>query len=971
MEVDHNVSQYTDTDGDSEDELALIEAAAAHFGAGSNGGKRSGTRRSNNYQERQQQHQQQPEQQQQHPTSTYESMPAHFTNPMQPAYKGTSMLRQSTRRYSRRASRRLSRRSAASSSSNTTVLRRNGNGPCTSPAVVQEGECTEEPTFFQMCTDAHGSTDDTTDPGTTSGGSIANMKHHNNRFAFQTTNDVPLAVNIGTTIPINETDQRMTNINDAVDQDSSLDEDDEIAQFSEMLPHEYQRLSNMNLQHQQRPSLPGQNYLRGSALSIDSSLMPGNMSGTISRKRRSHQNVADAAAQAAAFFRDLSDSEDGISSNQDEDSSACPTFCSKLSNGTRKTSVTQQSSATRRSSGASTAGFSRLSLRNNSYGLEERPRKRRSSSSSISRCDDSIHRLSFPTRQSYTSNVPMERSSNNKAYNAASAAVAADEAAQRLSEVSESNIHVHSHTRNDGNAQSGQNKPTMRKFKRRAAFVVSSIETEAAAALAERTQLLQKDRYEKVRLKRPQARRSMSYSSGIKMTSSIIASALPEDAETIMENPEIKTDFMKLTRSRMERRVLSLPDQNAVVRLSQTSINDDVDFTGDASHQSSALSANLEASAAALKKSFKDGRYQSYSSFQPMSNPLAHSLRGNQNQYDEHYPISMKPSHAIPAQQLPLPNNFQIPPQSAVGVPLQYPTNYLDQNHNTPNFYVPSQQPLNPPTSTILEQRPVNQNPTVSILGSSYQVAAEVFNTNAIAAQSLAKTAEAAIAMLQKAQVNTSKSQIISESRSIEFNNDDFDLENFDGKVEKIKSISPDTPEEVEASDKIHEAAEKDDIEAIKSIWNICKETSRMTLNESESGNVALHTGKCSFLWELYGETITLFSSSLIPSTFLATKNGSFKAVDFLLATDADCALIRNGDGNSALHLAVEDGNLTLSAAICAISPDSAKVQVCKLFASIPTLQLKVFSQTFFIFNTVRRRIFTPSYRSFYWGSTP
>ena len=81
------------------------------------------------------------------------------------------------------------------------------------------------------------------------------------------------------------------------------------------------------------------------------------------------------------------------------------------------------------------------------------------------------------------------------------------------------------------------------------------------------------------------------------MISSIISSSMNEETE-----PEEAIDSMRLSKSRFERRVLSLPDPNAVMRLSQSSLNRDTDFS-DGHNGQSALSATLDAATAAARAS--------------------------------------------------------------------------------------------------------------------------------------------------------------------------------------------------------------------------------------------------------------------------------------------------------------------------------------------------------------------------------
>jgi hypothetical protein len=819
-----NYSPPSDDDSDDMDEEALIELAATHFGSSKkekkdrtfnvfNNDNNRAKRRDNNINSK-------------------------------PQLLRSGDLSTGGRRYSRRSSRRASHRSFAaesesSASSNVTIWRHNGGIPNNQPEGCYNN--TPETHLFSGNTSnvSHyaGGNDNM---GRSSFGDFVNsnqsrpnhLRDPSNGQATYDAPNLPLGSHGFQTSSLDdrhvgETHQFAPRWNQQPFRNTHShddDDDDEIAQFSMNLPQEYQRLSG-------RQSLPKRapihrNSARTSTLSVDSTLIPGKMSGAISRKRKSQTDIAMAAAEATRYFNDLSDSDEYYSSIHDDDSQ-CLTHCSRRSSATKRTSSTQQTNTTKRSSGASTTGFSRLSL-HNTY-IEERPRKRRSSSSSISRMDDSVQRLS--ARGSYTSNM-YGGNTSVAAYNAASAAVAAEEASQRLSQAMEQ-----SYDGDECTEMTSEFPNPRRNFKRRAGFVVSTIEAEAAAALKTRTELLMKDRYETRKAKqRPLAnRRSMSYTSGIRKASSIIASSMPEDGESIiMDNPEVKTDLLNLARNRMERRLHSMPDQSAVNRLSQTSLNEDVDFTSSDKHHSSGLSANLEASTAALRRSYNDRLFAS-KDFDPASFRSATAgLQTQRNQFD------FNPTFPAQSHQHRTSANSVNDPH----LPLHAQHNNSGMMGQKNHFTSDQQQ----------EEQSKNVPQDISILAPSLQVAAEVFNTNALAAQSLAQTAQVAIAMLQDAEQKISAAASRQKSGSWDntmslsddqCGSNSIDYESYDGKVTHIEPIEPDTPEEVRISELIHEAARTDDVEAIETVVKSIKEATRMVLNDTDTGDAALHIGKC------------------------------------------------------------------------------------------------------------------------------
>jgi len=342
----------------------------------------------------------------------------------------------------------------------------------------------------------------------------------------------------------------------------------------------------------------------------------------------------------------------------------------------------------------------------------------------------------------------------------------------------------------------------------------------------------------------------------------------------------------------MERRVLSLPDQNAVTRLSQTSINEDVDFSGKDSHKSSGLSQNLEASAAAMRRSYTQDQHRT-----KYFDAIAF-LR-SQGLYNEH----TSNRFGLPSSQ-PQPSQFE---------PLQR----SEHSHNSNIPIHPPNVPFHNESPFSSVQPPIGQQ-DISMLAPSLQVAAQVFNTNALAAQSLAQTAQVAIALLNEAQKKSS-----SEPRSNigswdggtsvsdhQHSTGSFDYESFDGKTSNIEAFEPDTPEEVNIADLIHQAAQLNDTLAVETIIKSCKEATRILESESNTGFVPLHT---------------------------ATKHGSHEVVKMLLESDSNCALIRNVVGNTPLHIAADVGNLAAAIAICSKCPNSAKIQCEEGFLPLHT----------------------------------
>eukprot|EP00554_Chaetoceros_debilis_P009752 CAMPEP_0194103046 /NCGR_PEP_ID=MMETSP0150-20130528/3550_1 /TAXON_ID=122233 /ORGANISM="Chaetoceros debilis, Strain MM31A-1" /LENGTH=1228 /DNA_ID=CAMNT_0038790173 /DNA_START=105 /DNA_END=3792 /DNA_ORIENTATION=+ len=724
------------------------------------------------------------------------------------------------------------------------------------------------------------------------------------------------------------------------------DEENEVEQFTSALPREVQRLSAMRRQSfgrlplnggagrrpsvgarrssidARRPSLdarrPSLDTRRPSidahraSLDVSAFQTARQMSGSSqqhrpSRKRRScaetESGFESAAAQVAQMFADgLLDSDD------DEDMS------SSLRDSSR--------SHSRRNSGRST--LSGANSLNYGFGAEERPRKRLSASSNLSfrgsigassmtedhyRSSESKPYNISSLRESFATLEPIAGSSTS-AMSAACAVVAADEASRTL----QNRLSLHQVPNHNMDVPE-QHYPPRQKFQRRAGFVVSTLEREAMKATSDRMRRLEMDRIES---RCRSQRRSMSYTTGIKMKSSIIGSCVHEDTEIVDEVAEAAVaarafeedqNFQRLTRSRMERRVLSMPDPNAISRLSETSFKSDIDFS---SHRS-ALSATLEASSGIARESE-----------QPIS-----SLPGLfDNDTGNIFPTAMNTNYGIGL------NDFNNPMEQA------YPSYGISDSslgargRNSGAYSTDASSQTFPSyglgNSSIGARRrnsgafsidASHRSDSLESLSSTTmisQIAAELKNiqlqsavalqANAIVAQTISQTQEASI-ILQKAEMLlNAQTSLPNTPRSIHHSFTDmqsppqriFNDDEFDGKSSHIVSIPAASPEYNDAATLLHEACKKDDVQVIQQVLQSCPLSTRIVINGSESGDVAIH---------------------------IATRSESNAAVKTILSVDRDCALIRNNVGNVALHVAVSNGDLSIVTSITSLVPESAQIQ--------------------------------------------
>ncbi len=328
---------------------------------------------------------------------------------------------------------------------------------------------------------------------------------------------------------------------------------------------------------------------------------------------------------------------------------------------------------------------------------------------------------------------------------------------------------------------------------RRKAFVVPTDQREAAKLQAERMLLLEKDRVES-RLAKRGTRRSLSYSTGIKMKSNIIGTSLPEDSETSPESGANKTalevqenpDLQRLKMNRVQRRVNSMPDPNAVQRLSESAVNTDVDFSA----------------------------YPNYGAFEPRTS----------------LPTNWLPTHGITSN---LFNNM--------GPPLPI----------TPHAYGPIEPPLCAMTTgTSISS---NLSMTSSSLASSNQLPTaqpffEQIQNNielesVVAIQNLiAQTAEANQVIAQLTQSNPMLTNLRGSFRS---NKSLFDDDSFDGKQSTVFAgeLLLSSPTEYNAAILLNEACKKDDTVAVENILQKFPLT-RHYLQGSDTGDITLHIGK-------------------------------------------------------------------------------------------------------------------------------
>jgi len=471
-------------------------------------------------------------------------------------------------------------------------------------------------------------------------------------------------------------------------------------------------------------------------------------------------------------------------------------------------------------------------------------------------------------------------------------------------------------------------KPNTRGARRRPAFRIESCEMEAIAATANRQKLLMKDRYECRRT----ARRSMSHNAGLSMmtSSSIISSSMPEEGE-----PEEGMDLMRLSRSRFERRVLSLPDPNAIIRLSQASINEDVDFSNEYNGQT-ALSASLVAGSRRLSMMPSIGDHVEGWNFD--EDIAVHSTHPQLSAIDRYGYVGTKstlpPSISCHREESSLPNRpgmyhnthtphfnqFQSGRSGASRCARDFSSSFTEataidfmdlhkverSRSQTDNLFLTPQLHYGNFGRDQRNLYPVQPQAGVTYNGSNgvNRPLAEATVAGSKPVHSLTQKTRLGMQTkpggLEDMYIDQCQPHHLDDgvSTSLESSFND----SFDGKDTGFFASKPTTTQEEHVSKIIHNAIESDD-PCIKNLVQNYRESTRLVLNYSRdecTDDVALH---------------------------LAVRYGRFNAMDAILNADKNSSLIRNSMGQVPLHIAIERGNFAAVASICAKCPASAQVQ--------------------------------------------
>ena len=500
---------------------------------------------------------------------------------------------------------------------------------------------------------------------------------------------------------------------------------------------------------------------------------------------------------------------------------------------------------------------------------EYKPRKRFSSSSGVGSyagmhsLEDSSEDTRFdPARlSSLNSHLEPIPGSNASAMSAACAAVAADEAIKQY----EARLSLYMKPQEDSLTDHPQRK---RRARRRAGFHVSSMEREASILQADRMKLIEKDRLA-ARIGKRQARRSMSYTGNIRQRSSIIGITLPEDAEASLDYEEVmrfqeNPDIQKLTRNRIQRRVNSMPDPNAISRLSNSTVNQNVDFSG---RSGSALSDTLEASsllARALEPRLSLPSMQKQGQVQPFLAEFSQlpslytanfAATSDFNTVSSNATIGSHGTFGSGQASFGSVNPFSTHPNAAAALEANSILAGLDalQGNSLMAGMAPSHQAALQANSIFqnaassLQQNPIlalQQNPilTLPILAG---IASPQQNA-ALHAVSLANQTELNFA-LQNLRMNaTPAPESLPAIFNSSFSSSTFNEDNFDGKESSVISI----PIALQSTDNyevvmlLHEACKKDDSNVIRHVLQKFPLSARWTLSDEGVGNIALHIGE-------------------------------------------------------------------------------------------------------------------------------
>lgn len=687
--------------------------------------------------------------------------------------------------------------------------------------------------------------------------------------------------------------------------EDELDEEEEIRRFSINLSHAASRLSIASHTSHQRQSIGRQSipmkqshsYYEGyeedkqaEIQRIRNSLRD---SITNTKKRGSiaeeNMSTADAAAAAASFFENGNFSDDD-ESDDPEVYAPAPKRRSFAENDVPIMGNRSSFTARRRSSSGIRKTSFRASFSGSSLG--------RNSLEDVQE-DEYQDNEYFQTLET----IP---GSNHSAMSAAAAAVAAEDAERQY----EARLSAHMMEQPGSQFDGGTGH---RRARRRAGFVLSSLAQEAQSSQNERLRLIEKDRIES-RLGRRTQRRSMSYSAGIKNRSSIIAQTVPEDAEaTLEENDryedalrlEDDDDFQQLRLNRVQRRVNSMPDPNAISRLSESSLND-CDLTNLSQHGRSSLTDTLEASTLLAARyeprqslPLNFGNMQANSLLQEIGQVNAALQRTNSiddtsvcsNGFQDVYGANS----LLTSLQQSLGQNPSISSmmsmQSTSGVQINSPHNpqTLLQGNATWN--------------NNFQQVNVGLNNALQNLGRGAQ--SSLMNSmNSSDSLSLRMGADPSLFNSINSIDSIGLGFAADPSRMSGINSgSEFSPEEFDGKETNVQSIHIDPDENSEYfgySRLLHEACKKDDVNVVQNIIRQFPLSSRWVLDEENIGNVALH---------------------------IAAKSGNTSTTKILLQIDSDSALIRNAEGHAPIHIAVNQGQLAVVSTLCDSVPACAKIQ--------------------------------------------
>ena len=560
-----------------------------------------------------------------------------------------------------------------------------------------------------------------------------------------------------------------------------------IAMFNDDFPREVQRLS---------ASMPALSSTDPTG-TLRSSLR---MSG---KKRRSHadtrtlrEEIDDAAAVVAKMY-----AEGNFSDSDDDGSIANRDLLSSSRGNSRRSSARSQ---------ISSPGLTNVDS------PEGRPRKRLSSNSRTQRrsfgmtSNDDLLNAGF--RSPMNAYFKPHPGSSTSAMAAAQAVVLADEANTKYAACL--NLNQDPQVDNNNNA-----KQRRRRAQRRPAFIVPTFQREAARLQADRMVLLEKDRIES-RLARRGARRSLSYTTDSKMNSNIIGTSLPEDSETayddgakaaleVQEHP----DFQKLKMNRLQRRVNSMPDPNAVQRLSQSAVNTNVDFS---------VGPDIDAAAAGP----------------------SHSL-----------PSIWQPTHGITSH---LFNNMGPPRPIQHGFPRLPPQMFgplVDTPFCTMTTGTSISSNLSMPSSSLGSSNQFSlTQPTIEQLQNNIELESIAAIQNLIA-----RTAEASQVLAhQLVQSNSIISNLRGSNRS------HFDDDLFDGKQMTVfaREIPSNSPTIYNTAILLHEACKKDDTAVVENVLQNFPLSTRHSLQGSDNtGDVTLHVGKYRIYYPIRTKPYIMYSS--------------------------------------------------------------------------------------------------------------